>query len=67
MLCCFVFFIRGYEVFISVYIGFILLRFYKNDIVIVKVVVFNIWFLEGYFKLIINGYIKVFNFNCEVL
>lgn len=49
MLCCFVFFIRGYEVFISVYIGFILLRFYKNDIVIVNVIVINIWFLEGVF------------------
>lgn len=67
MLCCLASPTRGYEAFISVYIGLTLPRFHKNDIAIAKAAVLNIWFLEGHFKSIINGYIKVFNFNSEVL
>lgn len=65
MLCCLASPTRGYEAFISVNLhcqGFI-----KNDIAIAKATVINTWFLEGHFKSIINGYIKVFKFNCEVL
>lgn len=67
MLCCLASPTRGYEAFISVYIGLTLPRFHKNDIAIAKATVLNTWFLERHFKSIINGYIKVFNFNCEVL